>query len=273
MPKKQEGNTTEGATTVSQPEMVTITLNNREVEVPKDAAEVLKQQEHDLKSGYDAILQNERAAIQAEQEKHDALFAEDLEFYNTYPQTEWEFYSPKVDGGNGYMPSEVPATQTDTTQSTPVFNNDPKVSSLENKIKELEKKLEGVSEGVVRSGAEQVKIVRDELITKYPGAGLVIADINNQLGEYYDTHGNTHAPPVEIERIVKAQHSRVEKYAAGRMKGNTVLTDKTTLPPVGGAAPSASKPPPLNISNSNDMDEIIKRGEEYLKESGLFSNG
>ncbi len=86
----------------SQPKMVKIILNNREVEVPESTVDSLQQTEHDLKSGYDKMLAEERVTMKSGEDEHNRLFTEDRAWYQSHEQSEWDDYSPKCDGGVGY---------------------------------------------------------------------------------------------------------------------------------------------------------------------------
>ena len=78
-------------------EMTTITINNKEVEIPNipEVIEEIQSMEHNLKSGYDKQLITERAKLNQEKKQNEDYLEEDIEWLNEHPD-DWADYAPKV---------------------------------------------------------------------------------------------------------------------------------------------------------------------------------
>ncbi len=101
-------------------EMTTITINNKEVEIPNipEVIEEIQSMEHNLKSGYDKQLITERAKLNQEKKQNEDYLEEDIEWLNEHPD-DWTDYAPKVKYGEegGYK-----AIQSQTQRAPQVAN-------------------------------------------------------------------------------------------------------------------------------------------------------
>jgi len=242
-----ETETTTGADgDASQTEMETITLNNRQITVPKSAAQILKEAESSLMSGYQAKLQKER-------EETKQRLDEDTTWYSTHTQDVWPLYDPKVQGGKGFTGDESQltakkeqpvTTPTVNEKTTPVsFGDEMRVKQLEREHEELKKKVENIEVSDFKKGQEQVKQERDALLIKYPFADTTA--VNDALGVFFRDNGR-HPLKSEIEKCVKRSNDFIAIKVANAQQG--MVPKQTAMPSASSTSPltKRDKLPPLD---------------------------
>lgn len=254
----------------SKPAEPTVVINNRAVPVT-EAPGVLRQMEHDLKSGYDRKLESERQAIKA------ALNA-DKQFYATTDPAAWEFYEPTVDGGRGWVgqgepvkagqQSAAPTQSTQTkqertmpttqetptgTQATPAFNEG-ELAAIRTKQAELDKRL------YEQDVAQSIR-TRDALATKYPDAD--ISAVTAQMKAWDLEHGGQACPADVVDQFMNQSHAfvskRIEavKAALGGQTGQPGAPKSATPPVAGGTPPTGGKAVTPKLSNPDAFADYI----------------
>ncbi len=240
----------------SKPELETVTINNRTVTVPKDVAVVMKDMEHDLKSGYDKILSKEREELTRKEMTIHGSLQEDLSWYSQHPKEAWNKYDSKVLGGKGYLGTEedLRATKKQETvapQNNTSFSDSTKVNKLEREIEELKQKMTAKEEGDFKRGEVDVVESRDTFLRKYPNAD--VDSVNDALRNYFLTKGE-HPNKKQVEDIVKKRHDTVSKLIETKKE-----PPKTTIPPVRESSPFKKLDKPVRI---DDIDGIVKLMQE-----------
>jgi len=245
--------TTDVGNEASKPELETITINNRQVTVPKDVANVVKEMEHDLKSGYDKILDKERAELTKKENAIRDSLNEDLSWYSAHPKEAWGKYDSKVLGGHGFTGSEedLKATPQQATVSAPQnntsFSDSTKVSTLEREIEELKKKMTTSEEVNFKRGEGDVVEARDTLLRKYPNAD--IDSVNDGLRNYFLTKGE-HPNKIEVEKIIRKRHDTVSQIIQKSKE-----PPKAPIPPVRESTPIKKLE---KVPRIDDIDGVVK---------------
>lgn len=253
-----ETDTTSGASeNVSQTEMETITLNNRQITVPKEAAAILKEAESNLMSGYQSVLAKER-------EKVDKDLADDTDWYSTHDQQDWKKYDPKVHGGKGFTgdESQLTARKTETapatngTKPTVSFGDDMRQKQLERKIEDLEKTVDYLQTSDMKRGSDQVVKDRDTLLLKYPYADSEAVTESLRL---FWVNNQRHPSAFEVEAIVKKKNDFVAVKVANAQQG--MIPKKTATPSVRGTSPLPKKD---KLPSLDDYDGWAKLAREDM---------
>ena len=249
--------------TVTTPEPEpTIIINNREVKI-SDAPEALKQMEHDIKSGFDKKLADERDAINDKLEY-------DINWYSTHDKKFWGNYNPTVDGGNGYrgdagMLTEItPNGGYDTVEPASqikpnAFQSDPKMKALENKLSKLESIIANLQETNYRKGINEVITIRKGLEKKYPNADII--SVNALLDSYFDVN-KVHPSAAVIEKIMKERSQFVLDCHNRMTLVKPVEPQKTTTTPAGGGIPQAPKKPMHELGSDAMLKDIVAQLEQ-----------
>lgn len=245
----------------------TVVINNREVPVSM-APEVLKQMEHDLKSGYDRKLADERRATS------DRLNA-DKQFYATHPPEAWEQYEPTVDGGRGWIgQGDPPAVQVDvsptqskqstkektmpdntSTQQAPAFDK--------SELDKLREEQANIRREMYEARVAQSINTRNALAQKYPDADL--SAVTAHMKSWDLEHGLQACPDDVVEQFMKQSHD----YVAGKVatlseaKANAIISARTTettsaTPTLsGGSAPLGGKSMTPSLSDPDAFADYI----------------
>ena len=249
--------TTGASGDASQTEMETITLNNRQITVPKSAASILKEEESSLMRGYQDKLTNERESIKK-------TLDEDTAWYSTHPESVWANYDPKVHGGKGYTGDESLLIIKKNEPATPVTNGKPNVSfgddtrlkQLERELEEQKKIIEELQKSDIKRGADLVKKDRDSLLKKYPYADY--ETVTESLENFW-IKNQRHPLESEIETIVKKKNDFVAvRVAAGKQE---MITKQTATPSVSGTSPLSKKD---KLPRLDDTDAWVKIAREDL---------
>jgi len=275
MPKNDETTTDVNVDTDNiddnRPEMVTITLDNREVTVPKDAVEVLKQKEHDIQSGYDKKLAEERARIREEAEKNAQALEEDLQWYRTHADRPelWDYYEAKVMGGDGeaHIPENIvpdhlakDTPKNANTVSNTAFGANSKVASLEKELKTIRENIARMQEKENEKSMQDVIIAKESLKSKYPQAFDTPAKqamVNRLLEQRYYKLGR-HPTKVEVEE-------EIQMFAKTISNASAKDTGKTSLPHATGSPPSL-KPEKAIPLREDTLDERAAQDAEWIRE-------
>lgn len=208
-----------------------------------DAANVLHQMEHDIRSNLDRKLAQERQATQI-------ALAEDIEFYSTHDQSEWAQYEPKVNGGRGYVGTGTPKLATQPAQQpakeapkeTPAKAN-PFVESPE------AKELRAIKERLDKRELNEAQAVFNEAKAKYPYADAESVDA--VLKSFYITNGrhpDAATIRAEFKRSSDFVRSKLPKEAQTSTATPPAGTGGTTATPKAGGAspkPAATKAPSI----------------------------
>jgi len=246
--------TTGASGNASQTEMETITLNNRIITVPKEAAAILKDTESNLMRGYQEKLSNER-------EEMNRKLNEDTNWYNTHDQSLWGNYDPVVGGGKGFKGDESQLTvkkeiPTANSKSNALFRDDIRVKQLERELEETKKAIKELQISDIKRGAEQVKKDRDDLLRKYPYADY--DSVTEGLRNFW-TDNLRHPSTQEIETIVKKKNDFVAVKVANAKQ--EMIPKKTAAPSVRGTSPLPKKD---KLPALEDIDGWIKLAHEDM---------
>jgi len=253
-----ETDTTTGAgDNASQTDMETITLNNRQITVSKEAAAILKDAESNLMSGYQAKLAKER-------EQTKQLLDEDTAWYSTHPLESWPSYDPKVHGGKGFTGDESqlnamknPVTASATNINPAVsFGDDMRQKQLERKIEDLEKTVVSLQESDMKRSSNQVAKERDDLLRKYPFADSEA--VTETLRLFYVVN-QRHPSTFEVETIIKKKNDYVALKVANAQQG--MIPKQTATPSMRGTSPLTPKE---KLPALDDVDGWVKLAHDDL---------
>ena len=219
-----------------QTEMETITLNNRQITVPKSASQILKDAESNMTRGFQEKLTGER-------EKIDKDLAEDTTWYSTHDQSLWASYDPKIHGGKGFTGDESlvttkkePATPITSGKPNVSFGDDARLNQLERELAEQKKTIEFLQTSEVKRGELQVIQDRDILTKKYSFAD--IESVNESLRNFWIVN-QRHPLTNEIEAIMKKKNDFVAlKVATAKQE---MIPKQTATPSVSGTSPLTKK--------------------------------
>jgi len=246
----------------ANPDEVMVTINNRQVPVSK-AEEVLRQMEHDLKSGYDRTLAQERERLQAdittERDRVATLLDQDKTWYDSHPQSQWRYYEPLVNGGKGELPMEnIPVTKTDS----------PDMSAMKQEMDNLRSTMASLTEKTVLMDTENALKTRNVLLAK---AEYGYADADAVTAKMLAHHQKTGSPATEpeIEQFIKQSHDHTAKALERHKAISTPKGDEpagAVLPGVGGKPPSQSLTPPEGKKiNLKDLSGLIDQTKEFFR--------
>jgi len=245
--------------------MVTIRLNNRDVAVPQSAADILRQTEHDLKSGYDKKLRDERAQIDSEWESKVKLFEQDKawlnEAYAKYPEAA-KYYEPLVDGGRGYVgaPSLLTggATKVTNMPTQPINTGATAFNVTDPKLKEIDNTLKSLKDDLYNEGLERANRAFALAMAKYPYADK---DAMGEKFENYFFKNKKHPTDTFIEAAVKASHEHVtNKVGVAKKVDPATLKRETVLPDVTGKPSSPTQKPAQSLDDRDAFEAWIEEG-------------
>jgi hypothetical protein len=239
------------------PEMVEISLDNRQVKVPKDVVDVLKNREHELGSRNDRLLAEGRQKLENEKNKQVADLTQDLVNLDKIiasGATDLSKYNPLVKGGDGKFYGNIPKPSEDDEYTPPPQNpvqnvrtnafDDSSSRKLLERIDNLEKKLNNYEEIEVRS----VINVADKISPRFPGSEAYLdAVITIDMKRFHETNGR---PPSvdEIEKMFTARHNKV--VAATKQQ-----TSQMNVPDTRGGV--TSSPPNRKAPRLDDTESMI----------------
>jgi len=203
-------------------ELVPITVNNKEIQVPKaiakEAEEVLNTEINTVKNGYDKLLRTEREKLAQEKAKFDADFDKDIKVYNELLSKgvkDLSIYSPLSKGGDGTIREELlPDDDDDSGVTVPIK---PRVTATAFEKTEYQKLLERIDaiENIAKKSEESlvnVAISEAQTIAKeFRGSDAYYdAVVRIDMADFHRTHGR---PPtvLEIRSMFKDRHSKVAK--------------------------------------------------------------
>lgn len=248
----------------NQPSVQTIRINNREVAIT-DAPEVLAQMEHDLKSGYNRKLEDERARTASN-------LRADTQWYSTHDPAEWGSYEPLVDGGRGWVGSgepklagQGPASQ--TSQSAQPVQNKPDPFA-ENQLLQLRVAQQQTQAELTKIQVERALSTLDGIAPKYPDADLKAVKLRMQV--HHEQNGKP-ASAGDIETFLRESHEHTNKRvnavrkgieAAGRSSGQAGSTGSALPDASGGSGSGSTKPKTLNLATN--LEELIRRTADKM---------
>ncbi len=240
MAKEKEGVDLDiqGGKEANQPELVEVDFNNEKVMVPKETADKFHEMEHNLKSGYDKKLVDERVVIQQERDKLQADFKADVADYNDLlgkGVTDLSGFSARTVGGDGQFHGAIPEpdgniVEPTATPTTSAFTDDA--------FTKLSKELDSTNERLDlldRRDAEQAVLIAESLIKSYPGSKAYFDAIKKtDMVEFHQLHGRA-ATQDEIKKMFSTRHAELKPFVKQD-------TDISTVPDVsGGGRPNVPK--------------------------------
>ncbi len=226
----------------SQPEMVRITLNNEEVEVPNipQVIEKLKEVDHSLKSGYGKLLENERAQINAEKLKNQKFIEEDIKFLSTHDPEDYEFYAAKIIYGDdgGFKPPANRERKMEMNNVTTEPSADIKAMQQEIKsLKEIVEKQQTMTVEEAKSAAESALTAALKEF-KFADEDTVVA----KMTTHFFTNKGKHPSPEQVREFARKDHERVAKLqkSSEPTGTHTVVEKKAAMPQPGKSAPETT---------------------------------
>ena len=237
----------------NQPELVEVDFNNEKVMVPKATAEKFSEMEHNLKSGYDAILATERGKITEEQTKNKESLNQDLINVNALMEkgiTDFSQYRPLVEGGDGQFHGTMPTAEETivnepVNQQAPAFNNDDMETKINKRVEEA------VADAIGARDANNASQTAREIATKFPGSEAYLDSvIRIDMADFHRNNGRAPAKN-EIHKMISERHSKLKPF---------IKQDTTTNPsipsPEGGGRPI---PPKLEYKKGmlDDTDAVV----------------
>lgn len=245
-------------------ETVRITINNEDVEIPKElqtAAQKLVEMEANIQRGANQKFE--------EAKRITSLLKEDTDWYQNHPDAEmWKYYSAKSQGGTGQLVADSELEQymrsleggqdlnEQRKPSQPAFVQAPEIRALTERLAKLE-------DAENRQAAQSVVGTVDTLLAKYPNSSR--SEVLARIGLVFE---KTHEHPTRqtIEEIVKKSHAEQTEWLT--QKGYTKLEQKQeprrpNVPNMRQGAATGDKPklPPLS-----DFEAWGNRASERMKE-------
>lgn len=230
----------------------TIVINNREVPISQ-APEVLRQMEHDIKSGHDKILTREREQLQ---EQLGSALENDLHWLETHDQKEWANYELTSKGGRGYVGTTDPKPVTTTEKND---NASAANSLMDGEVRRLNSEVERLKMSMVEREASEVISRMKTHAAKFP-----YADQDAVLLKLQTIHRETGRPATDsqIAEIVQKSHDHVEKHVRATGKPAETKTEKTPspIPDAGGKIPESEKTKRPKLGTPEFINHISERG-------------
>lgn len=266
-------NDTGGSAGTEPIDMTTITLDGQEVSVPATAAEILKQKEHSIQSGYDKKLAEERATMQAESGKTGELLQEDLAELNriiAINPDAIQYYEPKVSGGRGYVGSQdlLQGKSDNPAKTTPanpdVFNNNADMLKMKKDMAALEGRLNSLNE-TGDNTVDSASTTFRQMLTKYPYCDN--AALSAKLDLFHIQNGR-HPSDKFIEVEAKKLHDFVTGKLSKAAPKDNVVGSTTATPTTGGSNPSPSPKKVPNLENAEEFSQYVADNWASIAQQG-----
>lgn len=253
-------------TNVSEPEVVELELDGRKVSVPKTAAEILKQKEHDLASRNERILAEERERIRTESSQRSELLKRDMENLDkllAQGVTELSLYDPLINGGTGQYRGKLPDTDDLDDQPKRRTKNDSAFAETEydkirNELAELRKTLTTKEEAEAR---EAVSFMEETLKSRYQ-----YADADAVLSDMRNYHRENGRPPSEkkIVEMLKRRHDKVASIVSQTGGKPVDKANTQTMPDTKGNR-STRATAPDKLPRLDDFEAWAQLGRDELR--------
>ncbi len=244
---------------VSDPELVEMEIDGKQVKVQKEAVDFLTQKEHDLTSRNEKLLAEGRAKNEAEQKEHQEQLKQDLINLNevlSQGATDLNQYKPLIVGGDGeyHGTIEEPVAQTPRqTVKTPNTFEESKLTEIEKQNKELLSRLDAREKADADDAIAFMEGVQKTKY-KYADADAVLGDMRG----YYETHGRAPSES-KITAMLKTRHEKIAKSLPEQQRKEVEPAPDTRGPSV----PTKTKAEDLPALS--DVDAWAKRGKDKIK--------
>lgn len=251
---------------VAQPSETMVTINNRAVPISQ-AESVIGEMEHNLKSGYDRKLADERAALVA-------ALDEDTTFYRDHADRPdlWESYEPKVGGGRGFTGDAAQLTVAPTKPTQGLQSVQPAQQAAfgdQTKMAKLERDLATVRETLNSVVGYNNEVAKNAVIktvgicqSKYPAADT--EGVKAQLQVYYNRNNQRHATPEIVEDFMRQSNERMSKKFNIATPSNPTPNEPSSATPIVKSGVLPTTPSPKIPNMFNDMEGFKKYVGDHL---------